>query len=83
MVKQLTDVWTLEEPCEEVASNDLSYLADLALSGRRRTQNYLRTLWDGESWESIKAKLETEGSLWYIWWMDGVRQHLYNMQRGD
>jgi hypothetical protein len=40
---------------------------------------YLRRLWDGESWKSIKEKLMTEGSVWYVWWMDGVRQHLENI----
>jgi len=43
---------------------------------------YLRKLWDGESWQDIKRKLLTEGSVWYVWWMDGVRQHLSNLAGG-
>jgi hypothetical protein len=34
--------------------------------------SYLRGIWDGESWESILKKCDTEGSVWYVWWMDGV-----------
>lgn len=33
-----------------------------------------------ERWQSVKTKLETEGSVWYVWWMDGVRQHIVNYQ---
>jgi len=75
----MTDVWTLETPNEEYASRDLRFIAGDALDHDRQAQNYLRKLWDGESWSSIKGKLETEGSAWYVWYMDGVRQHLVNL----
>jgi len=77
-MEQLGDVWTLEAPDEEQASVDLSIVCEIALDGDKDAQAYLETLWDGESWQSIKGKLETEGSAWYVWWMDGVRQHLAN-----
>jgi hypothetical protein len=32
----------------------------------------IRNLWDGESWESILEKYNTEGSTWYVWWSDGI-----------
>lgn len=75
----MSDVWTLETPSEEIASESLNLIADMAFDGNRKAQSYLRKLWDGESWQSIKRKLETEGSVWYVWYMDGVRQHLANM----
>jgi len=76
----LTDVWTLETPDEEMASNDLNCIIEQAFrfSGSRE-RAYLRKLWDNEPWHSIKLKLMTEGSCWYVWYMDGVRQHLANI----
>lgn len=34
--------------------------------------NSIRQLWGGENWESILKKYNTEGSVWYVWWFDGV-----------
>ena len=79
MNQLLTDVWTLETPDEEAAANDLNWFVEEAFRGSRRAINYLRKLWGNESWQSIKAKLQAEGSDWYVWWMDGVRQHLLNL----
>lgn len=79
-MKQITDVWTLETADEEFASHDLNYMVDKALTFQGVSERaYLRKLWDGESWKSIKQKLLTEGSVWYVWYMDGVRQHLVNI----
>ena len=78
-MEQLTDVWTLETTDEEYASDDLNQIIDMSLNHDRAAQNYLRKLWDGEKWDSIKSKLEVEGSCWYVWYMDGVRQHLINL----
>ena len=75
------DVWKLETPDEESASIDLALLAERALKWTT-PRAYLEELW-GEPWLNIKAKLQTEGSCWYVWWMDGVRRHLANLQRGD
>lgn len=79
-MKQLTDVWTLETPTEMEASDDLQTIIEFALAHNRRAIRYLRKLWGGETWEAIKDKVGTEGSVWYVWWMDGVRQHLVNMK---
>ena len=78
-MEQLTDVWTLETPDEEFASEDLNFIIEQALNGDFELAGYLCQLWDGESRESIVDKLETEGSVWYVWYMDGVRQHSINM----
>ena len=79
VMEPLTGVWALESTGEEVASTDLCYITEQALAGDANLQDYLSELWDGESWESITDKLETEGSVWYVWWVDGVRQHLFNI----
>lgn len=70
----INDVWDLESPDEKVTSDILSGYCSVALDGNKVNQQFLRGLWDNESWESIKKKLETEGSVWYVWWMDGVRK---------
>lgn len=72
----LGDVWKLETPVQDAAIQDLQFIVDSAMNGNRASQNYLRTLWDGEKWESIKEKINTEDSVWYVWWMDGVNQHI-------
>lgn len=72
----MTDIWELESPSQDIAADEISMVVDKALNHDRKAINYLRKLWDGESWESIKQKLATEGSAWYVWWMDGVSHHL-------
>ena len=81
-METLTDVWNLESTEEDIASDLLNIIAETALRGNRSAQNYLRKLWDNESWQSIKDKLLTEGSAWYVWYTDGVRRHWHNMQLG-
>lgn len=70
------DVWNLESPDQEIASQDLNSIVTQALDGDVSLQEFLSNLWDGESWESIKEKLETEGSTWQVWWMDGVNKFM-------
>lgn len=75
------DVWKLETSVEEFASESLSEICEDALKGNKKAQRYLRKVWDNEKWSSIKQKLkdinEIGGSIWYVWWMDGVRNHIY------
>lgn len=80
MVELLSDVWTLETPDQEFAIDDLQSITYRAMKFEGSHERaYLRKLWDGESWKSIKEKLMTEGSVWYVWWMDGVNAHLRNL----
>ncbi len=76
------DVWTLESKDEEFAANILSGIAQKAIEGDIGEQQYLSSLW-GEKWPQVKKKLEAEGSTWYVWWMDGVREFLQGMQEND
>ena len=71
----MNDVWCLESGRQLVGSEDLSRIAESAIAGDRKSQNYLKKLW-GEKWTRIKEKLQTKGSVWYVWWMDGVNQHI-------
>ena len=77
-IEVLTDVWQLENSQEIVASEDLNIIIEIALAGNRKLQNYLKRLW-GDSWQTIKKRVNTEGSVWYVWYMDGVNQHAINI----
>lgn len=77
----MNDVWKLETADQDTASEDLNIIADAAMKfSGTAARNYLKRLWPRESWQAIKAKLMTEGSTWYVWYMDGVNQHLCNMR---
>ena len=66
------DVWTQETFEEAQASEELNCFVEDAMGGEVASQSFLEVLFN-ERWGNIKEKLETEGSVWYVWWMDGVR----------
>lgn len=67
----------LESPEEKDYSQFLSdYIQETIESQDKHSIAYIRALWDDESWESIVRKANTEGSTWYVWWMDGVRAYM-------
>lgn len=68
----MDDVWVLESREELAACDVLASIATDAFEGKEGAQSMLEDIWN-ESWDSIKSKLEVEGSTWYVWWMDGVR----------
>lgn len=69
------DVWSFETKAEEEAIDYLNMICDNAIKGNKNDQMYLEKVFD-EKWKSIKPKLETEGSTYYVWWMDGVHRFL-------
>ena len=74
----------LESEAEEFASNQLSaFILKMIDQPHEGGIKYIRDLWDGESWESIQEKVQTEGSVWYVWWMDGVRAYLEDLNEPD
>ena len=73
MGEYLTDVWELEAGQEQLATEHLDVICGMALAGNIPARTFLRGIWDGEHWTSIKEKLQVEGSVWYVWYMDGVR----------
>jgi hypothetical protein len=75
-----TDVWKLETPAQDMAEDDLSFIATLALDKHSTwARNYLKHIWDDCSWQTIKERLYSEGSTWYVWYMDGVNHHLCHL----
>ena len=80
-MKQTRDIWILESNLERAASDALNVMYVVpALKGDRSAQQYLSRLWE-ERWSSVKEKLETEGSGWYVWWMDGIREFIRKRYR--
>jgi len=76
----MDDVWVLETSEQDFASEDLSRITEVAINGDRTWQNYLKKLWPECSWQTIKERISAEGSIWYVFWMDGVNQHLANIR---
>jgi len=75
----MIDIWQLEDDQQIKASEDLNDIIDWAMDGERYSINYLKSLWPKCSWQTIKERINTEGSVWYVWYMDGVNQHLINI----
>lgn len=41
----------------------------------RATITQIRKCWDNEPWDSIVSKFNAEGSVWYVWWTDGISEY--------
>jgi hypothetical protein len=68
------DVWKLETLSQEQASNEINWLYEQATEHRStRARNILKSLYD-DDWQTIRERMETEGSVWYVWYMDGVNE---------
>ncbi len=63
------------------ATIDLEEITDRALRGYIGSRDYLKKIWPECDWKTIKERLQTEGSDWIVWWMDGVAQHLINIRK--
>lgn len=53
-----------------------TWIAKTIVSGNTQDIAAISGLWDDEPWESIVEKTQTEGSIWYVWWADGVRAYM-------
>ncbi len=69
-----SDIIVLETPVQLDYSYELSLMIEMAVDlNDEKLIQYIQNLWDNEPWESILRKFNTEGSVWYVWYMDGVR----------
>ncbi|MHA1883075.1 MAG: hypothetical protein ACTSUO_08525 [Candidatus Thorarchaeota archaeon] len=75
------DIWKLESAKEDEACVALGFHCERALEGDVKEQKFLEKVF-GEKWEHIKPKLEAEGSAYYVWWMDGVRNFMRMHESG-
>ncbi len=58
---------------EEMISYHLSRLISDAMESKdEKSIAFIRSLWDDEPWEDIVEKFGTEGSVWVVWWADGI-----------
>ncbi len=80
---QISDVWQLESAEQLEANYDLSKVVEFAIAGDRKEQNYLKKLWPECNWVTIKERVLAKGSIWYVFWMDGVNQHAVNLHRNN
>jgi len=69
------DVWELETPSQELASEEINWLYQQATEHRSTSAwNILKSLYD-DNWETIRERMEAEGSIWYVlWYMDSVNE---------
>lgn len=78
------DVWNLATPDEDMASDDLNRIMDNAMEGDVEAKDYLvNIIWDGDDWETIIERAETDGSAWVVWWMDGIQVHLNELIKAN
>ena len=70
----MDDVWKLETPEQDHAIDYINFLYHQATEYRSvSARNFLKKLYE-DSWEAIKERMEAEGSIWYVWYMDGVNK---------
>jgi len=67
------DVWQLETLDEQFACDFMNWLYKQAISDGVGARNLVKKCY-GDSWNTIKERMNTEGSIWYVWYMDGVHQ---------
>jgi len=68
------DVWKLETSEEDYAAEELNELIEYALAGDKPAIAKVDEVFKHEKLSSIEKKWKTEGSTWYVWWMDAVRR---------
>ena len=61
----------LETQDEMFACDVINSLYEQARAGKVSARNKLKKLYD-DDWDTIKERMEVEGSVWYVWFMDGV-----------
>ena len=75
MDESIGDVWELESQKEKMACDNINFLYEQARSGKVGARNILKKCFD-DDWDTIKEKMEAEGSIWYVWYMDGVHRFM-------
>ena len=73
----MDDVWCFETSTEEFAIYEIAELyARAQTRSGTAERNILKHCFE-DSWQTIKTRMEVEGSIWYVWWMDGVRKYIW------
>jgi hypothetical protein len=75
-------IWKLESQKQDMYAYLLSEKILAAMGSHMANERKaIRRLWGNEKWASIVKKFQTEGSVWYAWWMDGVNAFLVQQER--
>ena len=70
-------VWCFESAREDDYSYMLSdWIQEVIDCPSDEAIGAIRSLWNNDSWECIVRRFNTEGSVWYCWWIDGVRAYM-------
>lgn len=71
-------VWCFETPAEDNYSWSLSeWIQEVIDNPSEEAIAAIRALWDNDtSWDTIVRRFNTEGSVWHVWFMDGVRAYM-------
>ena len=76
------DVWSLESPIQDFASSILSTMYEKAKTRAGKPEREILKACFNSKWETIKNRFETEGSVWYVWYMDGVNAFISKHLQG-
>jgi len=72
-IQQLTDVWKFETPDQQNACDYMNFLYSQAIAGKASARNLIKKCY-GDSWATIKERMNAEGSTYYVWYMGGVNK---------
>lgn len=64
------------EEVNAYANSLITWISNTIKSKDAKSIEAIRSLWDDEPWEEIQTKILTDGSTWYVWWMDGLRKYI-------
>jgi hypothetical protein len=70
------DVWNFSDQERDAASDRLGEMIQTARSNNDPSlRNYLEKIL-GDKWETILNHVDTEGSVWVVWWEDGISKFI-------
>jgi len=64
----------LETENEIYLCDYMNMLYNEAIEGKVSARNFIKKCYSDYNWQTIKERMETEGSVWYVWYMDGIRK---------
>ena len=78
----MNDIIKLETGQQDIASDAINHLYTQATEHRAvYARNVIKQCYEGDSWDTIKNRMNTEGSCWYVWYMDGVNRYIQLYQK--
>ena len=69
------DVWSFESNKQSIACDIVNSIYEHAINGSTGARNVIKNCFE-DDWQIIKTRFNTEGSVWYVWYMDGVNTYI-------